>query len=363
MFEKNILLILFEGYLLLYLIKTERSKKVFFVLVCLQAILLSGLRHIEVGIDTPNYYNMFQRTKNQSWGLIFSHFLDFANYSDYGMEPGYVLSVKIFQIFSQSFRTYLMVLAIFVNVSIFYIMYKNKVDGLLGSLVYMCQYYAFVSTTGIRQTIAYIVLCFLCLDWIKKRKLVPFLCAVAVCYLFHRSALAFIPMYFIANKKLTTRYLIIMAGICAMTFTFTKEFTAFIAATGGYEHYGEGYDTTETAYNFIALNLAILGVSLWRMKKLVHMYDDAQMYINASLFGAILLPMVNIDPSNIRVVFYYSMYQMFLVPMIPHTFGEREREIVLVGIIGILLLMYLKGYHPYSFLWQPGIFTHRPSPV
>ena len=361
MLKFNIVLICAEAYFMLYREKSEKARKWFFILTCIQAILLSGLRHIHVGMDTYNYWNMFERVKSYSWSYLWVSLKTMVSTYE-GVEPGFYLSMKIFQIFSKSFRLYLIVFACFVNIPLFVQFYRKSNEGLMSVLIYMTLFFAFVSTTGLRQTMALVIMGFIGMDFIIERKLKAFLICVLISYTFHKSALAFLPFYFIAYKKPTRPYFYACLIAVAVLFIFRKPFTEFLTSLGGYESYGKQYEGAGT-FNYSAVSLAILVMVIWKYKQIIAVDKNAVVYINACIIGCILLPITFIDPSNLRVVFYYSIMQMFLVPDICISMEGKDRTIVIFAIISLLLALYFKGGNIYRFMWQPGIYNNSISPV
>ena len=361
MLKFNIVLICIEAYFMLYREKSEKARKWFFILTCIQAILLSGLRHIHVGMDTYNYWNMFERVKSYSWSYLWVSLKTMVSTYE-GVEPGFYLSMKIFQIFSKSFRLYLIVFACFVNIPLFVQFYRKSNEGLMSVLIYMTLYFAFVSTTGLRQTMAIVIMGFIGMDFIIERKLRSFLICVLISYTFHKSSLAFLPFYFIAYKKPSRPYFYICLIAVAVLFVLRRPFTVLLASLGGYESYGNQYEGAGT-FNYSAKSLAILAMVIWKYKQIIAADKNAVVYINACIISCILLPITFIDPSNLRVVFYYSIMQMFLVPDIYISMERKDRAIMMFAIIALLLAMYFKGNNIYRFMWQPGIYNNNISPV
>lgn len=361
MLELNVILICIEAFFLLYRYKSERNRKIFIIITCIQVIILSGLRHIQVGMDTYNYMNMFERTKLYSWKYLWDKLIDVKNYSD-DVEPGFYISMKLFQIFSNSFRTYLIVFACFVNIPLFVMIYKRSKEPFISVLLYVAQYFSFFSTTGLRQTMAVVFMAFLGLNCILKRNFIVFIILFLVSYTCHRSSLVFLPFYFIAYKKPTVKYFICCIVGIVVLFILRSQFTNLLATMGGYEEYSDQYEGAGTI-NFSIISIMILAISMWKYNKLMEIDKYSPVYINACIISCMLLPITFIDPSNLRAVFYYSIFTMILIPDVIHCFEGKDRTIVMAAIIILLLFMYFKNDHIYRFFWQPGIYDNLPSPV
>lgn len=359
MLKLNLLIICLEAYFLLYQSKNANFKKTFCFFACLQAILLSGLRHIDVGADTFNYVGMFERVKGYSWEYLWDHLIHILEYED-DVEPGFYISMKLFQIFSKNARIYLIVFAAFVNIPLFVWFYKKSSNVFVSTLIYFSLFFAFVSTTGLRQTMVFVILCFIGTKFIEERRLIPFVLLTLLCFTFHRSSIAMLPMYFIAYKRPTKTYFLICSILLCLLFIFRSQYTSLLAAIGGYENYTAQYEGAGT-WTFSFVMIAILIVTIWKHKTILTVNKNSVLYINGCLLACILLPVTYIDPTTLRVVFYYAIYTMFLVPDIILSFEDKEQKLVHLIIVGLLLFLYLRGFHPYSFFWDNGFYGRGPS--
>ena len=69
----NIFLIVFLGVLLI----PKGYNKLYNIIISIQWILLSGLRHWSIGADTYNYYSSFIKVQLTSWNILFDNFKRF----------------------------------------------------------------------------------------------------------------------------------------------------------------------------------------------------------------------------------------------------------------------------------------------
>lgn len=359
----NAVLLCAEAYMLGIIENREKHGKAFCVLACIQAIFLSGLRHIHVGMDTYNYWGMFERAKDQSWLFYLEQFSPDVFFQT--TEPGYFLSLKAFQLFSDDFRIYLIVFACFVNIPIFKMIYKECEYKLPGVLLYMSLYFAFLSTTGLRQTSALMLTTVLGFRYIRERKLVPYLLCCVLAFTFHKTALLMIPFYFIAHKKIKPLYLLFAAGMTAMLFVFRNQFAQFFFNNVAvwYEGYGQQYSTAGTpTFSLFTILIAIAAIVMY--KPMSARNPESNIYVNASIVACIFLPLTFVDPSNLRAVFYFSFYSIMLVPKIIAAFSKpRDRTIVYLLVVVLLMALIIKSSGIYRFYWQPGIYDEFPSIV
>ena len=337
----NIFLIVFEGLWLLYQVPTERNKKKFCILASLQWILISGLRGLSVGPDTVTYFNNFERVKTYSWNYV----LDFTRTqiimdSD-AKAPGYTFLEKVFQIFSKDYQIFLLFVAVLFFAWMGYSIYKYSKNPAISFILFSSLFYSFFAITGTRQTIATAVTVFLGIELIKKRKLVAFIICILLMSTIHTSALCFLPFYWIAripvNKKSISVYWILV--VCA--YVFRNQFMSVLQLMVGYE----GYTQTEGARigTFVFLLLLIAAIVTVFNKKIdgkenAERQEDQypketvennelsilQMSKNALYMACIFTSLLLINQNTMRVVQYYSLFLIFLLPEIPSIFARRR---------------------------------------
>ena len=366
----NIFLIVFEGLWLLYQVPTERNKKKFCILASLQWILISGLRGLSVGPDTVTYFNNFERVKTYSWTYV----LDFTRTqiimdSD-AKAPGYTFLEKVFQIFSKDYQIFLLFVAVLFFAWMGYSIYKYSKNPAISFILFSSLFYSFFAITGTRQTIATAVTVFLGIELIKKRKLVAFIICILLMSTIHTSALCFLPFYWIAripvNKKSISVYWILV--VCA--YVFRNQFMSVLQLMVGYE----GYTQTEGARigTFVFLLLLIAAIVTVFNKKIdakenAERQEDQypketvennelsilQMSKNALYMACIFTSLLLINQNTMRVVQYYSLFLIFLLPEIPSIFARRRDVWIFNAIVLAVLVIHLVSGNPqYVFFWQ-----------
>lgn len=362
----NLCLIALEGFWFLSNKNIDKGEKKFCILASLQWILISGLRGLSVGADTKSYYDNFKRIKTYSWNYV----LDFAQNriivdSD-AKAPGYTLLVKLFQVFSDNYQVFLIFVAILFFSWMGYSIYKNSENPVLSYILFSCLFYSFFAITGIRQTIATSFVVFLGIELIKKRKLIAFIICILLMYPIHSSAICFLPFYWIANIKITGKRIGIYWTLVAMTYIFRERFMAALQFLVGYENYvqteGAGIGT------FIYLLMLIAAVVTIFYKRIVKEENDVdeiavsnkgqkdipinRLAVNALFMSCIFSSLLLINQNTMRVVQYYSLGLLYLLPQIANVFKVESKAVfnVIVFTVAIALVIY-SGY-TYVFFWQ-----------
>lgn len=329
----------------------KNRNKLFVVFATLNWIVLSGLRHISIGADTLAYFNSYNRTLWTSWDDLFNNFVEIIIHGseELGKDPGYYLFVKITQLVTHNYQIFLIIIALIFTVPLGVWIYRNSKNPFISFLIYSVLFYSFFSITGHRQTIATSIVVLIGYKYIKERRLLPFILLTFIAFAIHKSALVFFPFYFLANKKVTKKYLITTLSIFPLLMFFRVPLALFFQDLSGYE-YGiyEGAGTV----NFTILLLLVVIVGLWKSKKILTNNPQATHFFNALIISVLTTPLTWVNPDAMRVVQYYSIFLMLLVPEIINSFKKDERPMVYFVVIGLLVMLLVRSNPQYMFFWQ-----------
>ena len=180
----NILLMFVWAFPLLAYKPSDQKKKAFCAIACIQWVLVSGFRSAYVGADTMNYRRLFYLVENTSWNKIFNNILFYIRGGEI-KDPGYVLFVKLFQVFSTNYQVYLIFIALVFMVPMAIWIYKNSSMPCLSFVIFSTLFYSFYAVTGIRQTVATAFVVFIGYEFIKKKKPIPFLIIMLLSFFIH----------------------------------------------------------------------------------------------------------------------------------------------------------------------------------
>jgi hypothetical protein len=324
--------------------------------MCLVLILQSGLRNVAVGADTYAYYNLFEKIKHTTWTQIWGILVDHYSKGT-GKDPGYVVIQKLIQVLINDYQLFLFALSFLFFTALGNFIYKNthKLDhAIFAFVLYSCLFYNFFSITGHRQTIATAATLF-SFELIKKRKFFPFLTLILVASTIHKSSLIFLPFYFLANIKNTK--LIYGSVLLLFPFLIIKryEINNLLISAGSYEQYGiiEGAG----AYTFTMVLLIVAVVSWWRMRSVFQIYGHIKPLYNAFAIAIFMTPLTFINPNSMRVVQYFSIFLLVLIPAVIHSFQLQnfkiKQAIYGIAILALLILSIRNNWNiEYRFFWQ-----------
>ncbi|MFK3988110.1 EpsG family protein [Exiguobacterium mexicanum] len=346
----NMLLLIAWAALLLRDDGIKHGKLLFVTIATGQWILLSGFRHFSIGADTMQYKWMFDETKRISWERLGDNFINIVFGDGDGRDPGYYLLQKTIQIATENYQWYLLAVALLFLIPFGVWIYRNSTEPLLSFLIFSTLFYAFFAITGIRQTIATAIAVLIGYYFIQTRRVWPFVGAVLLAATIHKSALVFLPFYFLATKTITPRYLLFMGALIPFLFVFRVPLFEFFRTISGYNEYE--YYTGAGTFNFSMILILITIVSLWRREQMIAVNPNVTHYLNALLLALCFLPLTFINPSMMRIVQYFSIFVMLLIPELIRSFERRERLLVYYVAITMLLLLFVRNEPLYMFFWQ-----------
>ncbi len=347
-FVVNILLTMLWGFILLAVKPSNAKRKLYIALMSLNWILISGLRGMSVGADTLSYRTRFYRTLSTPWSKLFENFY-VVYVNEEGKDPGYSVFEKLVQIFTQNYQVYLLIVAAVFFIGLAFWVYRYSSEPCMSYLIFSSFLFGFYALTGLRQTIATVLVVFIGTKFIEKRKLIPFLLVVSVAFTVHKSAICFLPFYFLSRIPVNKKSILAVLFATPVVFVFKEQFFHVLGYLVGYE-----YDELENrgAYGFTFMYIAVTVVMLVLLKYIREKCPHYQMYYNALFFGLLFLPLVFVNPTAMRVVQYYSLFLMLSVPEVARSFEKKTGILIYMGMLIILFSASNVYGYKYVFFWQ-----------
>ncbi len=347
----NIALICFWGLFFLLYKPTKRKKRIYCAIVAVQWILISGLRHISVGDDTITYSGAFERAQEMTWSEVFRLNWDYIFHGLDVKDPGYILLEKFFQIFSGNYRAFLFFIAILFTAALAMWVYKNSAMPCLSFVIYSTLFYSFYSITGHRQTIATAIIVLFGYQYVKERKLLKFLILSFIAFMIHKSAVVFIPYYFIANIELTPAYVGSFACVSAVIALLGKQLYAPIAEILGFEEYLIVYDGGG-AQTFVFLMLLVCAVSFALYPIIKKNRKDSKFIYNLLFLTALSTLLVLQNQSFMRIQQYYSLIIMVAIPELVRAMPKKFQPMFYVCGLMVIVAFLFRTNPYYQFFWQ-----------
>lgn len=206
------------------------KKSVFAIwFIAIILIVLCGLRG-NVGPDYPVYRSMY---------LLYFPSIDFSVITDrmifrktsVDIEWMYLLLNKIVFAFGGPFQTFTLVSAIITIGLKLKIFFQNSVYPIFSVLVFLIPAYFIADCGHMRQALG-MTFCILSYQFVKKRKLGWYLLCLYIAYGFHKSAIIFLPVYWLVLIPMSSSriFYAIMISVILSPFHIYDLFSSFIGS-------------------------------------------------------------------------------------------------------------------------------------
>jgi transmembrane protein EpsG len=338
-------------------VNSDKNRKKYIKTIAFILILQSGLRNVAVGSDTYAYYIYFEEIKTTSWDFIFQNFIKVYQYGE-GKDAGYLLFQKIAQIFTSEYQVFLLLIALLFFVALGNFIYMNTTrlsDAIMAFTIYSVLFYSFFSITGHRQTIATAAALY-GFEFIKKRKIIPFALLLICAATIHKSVVVFALFYFIAPIKKTKYLNWIILLLLPVLMINRNAISTYFKVLGGFEEYGI-YEQAGT-FTFTTMFILITVVALKRSNFILTNNPNMVYAFNAFALALLFIPLTWVNPSAMRVVQYFSIFMLILVPELIHSasaFSIKLKKGFGIAIILVLIALMIKANinaAPYGFFWD-----------
>lgn len=320
-----------------------KVKNRLFVLALIPYFLLMAFKSSSVGTDTLPYCQSFEAMANYG----FSNFLKFEEYGYERIEYGYKFYIWLLSRISSDGQILLIMTSIVNTSAIYVFIKKNATNWSLALFFFVSLGFFQFAMSGIRQTLAISFFLF-GYEYLKDRQLIKFSLVVILAMLFHKSAIFFLPAYFMAGMKLDGKNITM-----ALVATFVSYFMAgdlFLTAADVLE-YDYGIESTGNGYIFFVIVLLITLLSIILKKHLIAAKGTTSISLKLNLISLALWTMRLVSRTAERITLYYMPYTYITVEQIISSRKKGERTIwLIVSIIlsGFLFLRRLNSHDEFN---------------
>ncbi len=320
--------------------------KSFYIITCVVFILLVGLRNEVIGRDTAYYVLGYERKK---------YIIDLLYYLESVKEEhGYQILQWLIRKTGAEYPVFLTICAILSVTPVIILIKKFSKMPWLSVFLYVAFGFLTFLLSGIRQGIAMGFCCIASL-FIPKKKIGLYLLFVLLAASIHKSALIFLPAYFLYYLKADVTSIVIVFVMGVITYVFKDQIFGFLNSNARMS-----YKQTETGgtmqYLFVILNI-ILGLFF---------YDDMKEndMLKFSFFcicvTAMIIPIIRVHPALFRLYYYYYIFIMIFASNLIAVIKDRFTKIVvLYGYCFVSLVFFYRftilpdiDILPYMFFWQ-----------
>lgn len=329
---------------------TTKKKLPFFLIIGgVMMILTVGLR-ANAGADFPIYRNMFPQ-----FGLFFDYedILPKALFQETKLEIEWIYALINKIIFGYGFPFFMVTLVtaiIAISIKLF-VIYKNVPFPILAALFYFLPLMFFDDAGQMRQGLG-VAICLLSFQFIKSRNLVMFLLCMYIALGFHKTAIAFIPAYWLVKIPMNSVriFWIIILAILASPLELYRlggEIFSSIAppdASNAYMGYVDDryYGTeVESGLNDIIKFFWIIILIIFDKKGCERVWWYEYMR-NLGVFGLVLFYIFRGNQIfAIRLpVTYMFFLSVFCLPSLLYALRDNTKQVMYAGLMTYLTLMF-----------------------
>ncbi len=291
-----------------------KDRKQYIVIMAVLHSLLSGLRHPYLTGDMQSYCYMYHDFAHLGWfsETVFQK----------GKNFGFNWLLKFFSLMTNDeYQVFLIIVAIFIEVVVAYLIYKYSPLPWLSFLVWNCMGFYSFGFSAIKQSIAMglIMIAFIGIMEERPKQFVVF--TVLATFL-HQPALIFLPAYYLSKRKFTLQTLLIY--VCSATVIFVNKNQIVKLMQDFYYEEGIIGDTADLGGRFFLIVLFIIVGFFFRGFNGKYFSKVANLIVVA----AVLQMFSGFDNVFTRLTDYYLQ---FLILFIPLSFADYRDE-KLVGI-------------------------------
>jgi hypothetical protein len=312
-------------------------------------VLVAGLRNQYVGTDSMAYVWFFNKTRT---------FMDAIILGEDMQEHGYWILTWLVHFVSNQYMALFFVIALIVVgcYQCAIVAYSESIE--ISFFVYITMGFYLFFFNGARQGIACAIYS-LAIGQMLKKNFIKYLGLVLLAYLFHKTAIMMVPMYFFINRPNTLKnnLFIMVIGCIAMWYidkivgfatTIDARYATYGTGGGGGGYYSFGFTF------ILALFFLIFKDSI-RIGR--YQYDR---FLNMFLFGAmigVVSVLLRLDPSGLmRYGEYFNLTAIFMWPIVfKNLSGTLQRFVIGYSFVVLYLVFFamttaaFSNFLPYIF--------------
>lgn len=344
------LLFLFAYFILSHNGNSKRNANKFAKFCCFLLFLESGLRHANVGPDTPTYYMSFLGLKTESFLNLLNRYYD-AYVLGVARDPSYSLIVKLFTTMTDSWQLFLLFAAgvYFGALYKFLTRYVETLQGMLLAFTFCISLFHIIPLSGMRQQFT-MAIAMLLPSLIEGKRMLPFLAVVLMGSTIHVSLSFVLPLYFLYHYFLgNSKKLIVLAFLCVPVIALGAKSILEVLVSFVNNNYYAGYLTDEKsgAFLYIVFFSFVVFTAIYYYDKVG--LKNQKLFCSTLIMISLTVPLIVVDGAMIRIGQYFTIYSMLFLPYIVH---QAKNKVLYYGLLIALLFLAFKGNFEYYFFWE-----------
>lgn len=330
-----LLVVVFFGFLYQKFQRVRGLSNFINAILLLILILFAGLRNSSVGTDTNNYIGSFYF--HHSEGNIFK--------IQSSVEIGYLFLERLVQQITNQYWVLLTVIALIV----IYFYYKTIIklsDNIPLSLfvfITLGNYLFFFN--GARQGIAAAIFSF-SIIYLLQNNFKKYLFWIGIAFLFHKTVIITLPMYFLLKRKFSFKNLFILTLLFTLIIASTWNILSYLPESiasrySAYENRGSSGGVLLTVFYLIITSFFVF-FRQFVSKRNLKIYD---VYLNMTIINTLIYIIVYIaklDVNLLRLSLYFSLGFVLIWPIIFREINVKLKPLLFIFfVLGHLSFYYI----------------------
>ena len=325
------------------------SERKLFYVVCMASVIIFFTCCRSVYLGSTDSVKYFAFIKDAYYFDSLSSFLAYSK-----AEKGFVAWIWLLTRIFEDPQVIFAINAMIALIPVFWFIYKYAENVYFSVFLFITfGTYQFL-LQGMRQSMA-MAICLIALDFARKRKIIPFVIAVGLAVLLHKSAIVFIPVYFIFSKwkhSKRTMFLVVLLSVLAI-FLFSN----FLDIANSYfdnKGYGDiipGGVPTAIIWSMVVIGSILVFGKNKDNKAIIPFF---YMTIIGVSFFFMRYTVAHVAE---RLAYYYIPASFVTIPVIVRQIDYRNKELVRMIVIVVIFALYIyqishSNLFPYSFFWS-----------
>lgn len=332
----------------------KKADTVYLTVASVLLALLTGMRGKYVGPDTTNYMSIFRDFRRIPFFVAISE-------KTGRFEGGYKFLMRFVGIFTESTVVFFCICAGIFAVCLWGYINKNSKNKFMSIMFYFTVQGFTFQLSAIRQALAmgFVLISF---EYMKQRKFWKFLFFVIIASLFHKSALAIIPMYFVAYFKMDFKnfFLYVIGGVSVIAFRVVL--VTVLSNVLGYDGYLDDGGFQGGAIYVVFMYIITIVVAYIYKNSFIKEDKNNLLFFNMTFMSLIIYLLRYFINVVERVSFYYQFAFIILLPNVIESIPDKKTRNFVRGcalFLACALLTYRcmrpndgSMLYNYYFFWQ-----------
>lgn len=314
--------------------------------------LLTGFRGKQVGADTSGYMRNFLEMRRIPFFVAVSE-------KTGRFEGGYKFLTRFVGIFTESTVVFFCVCAGIFAVCLWIYINKNSKNKFMSIMLYFTVQGFSFQLSGVRQALA-MGFCLISFEYMKQRKFWKFLFFVIIACLFHKSALAIIPMYFVAYFKMDFKNFVLYSAGLVFAIIFGTKIINLMYSFGDFDRYADEAGADGGAVFVVLMYMITIVVAYIYQEPFKKQYEHNIFFFNMTFVSFVIYILRYFMVLVERVSYYYQFAFIILLPNVIEAIpDDKTKKIIRACALFLACALYTyrcyrdgNSLYSYHFFWE-----------